>query len=59
LKPSEARKYGAVVAHGLYTSVHQHFFVAQMDMAVDCIPGEAPNQVIAIKMWNFTAKDPV
>ena len=57
--PGEARKYGGVVARGPYASVHQQFFVALMDMTVDCILGEAPNQVIAIKMWNFTAKDPI
>ena len=34
-----------MIAPGLYAPVHQHFFVARMDMAVDCKPGEAFNQV--------------
>ncbi|CAI0390416.1 unnamed protein product [Linum tenue] len=45
LQPGEARKYGTMIAPGLYAPVHQHFFVARMDMAVDCKPGEAFNQV--------------
>lgn len=43
--PGEVRKYGTTIAPGLYAPVHQHFFVARMDMAVDCKPGEALNQV--------------
>lgn len=46
LQPGEVRKYGTTIAPGLYAPVHQHFFVARMDMAVDCKPGEAYNQVI-------------
>jgi Cu2+-containing amine oxidase len=34
-----------VIAPGLYAPVHQHFFVARLDMAVDCNPGEGLNQV--------------
>lgn len=34
-----------MIAPGLYAPVHQHFFVARMDMAVDCKPGETYNQV--------------
>lgn len=45
LQPGEVRKYGTTIAPGLYAPVHQHFFVARMDMAVDCKPGEAFNQV--------------
>lgn len=45
LQPGEVRKYGTTIAPGLYAPVHQHFFVARMDMAVDCKPGEAHNQV--------------
>lgn len=47
LQPGEVRKYGTTIAPGLYAPVHQHFFVARMDMAVDCKPGEAFNQVHA------------
>lgn len=46
LLPGESRKYGTMIAPGLYAPVHQHFFVARMDMAVDSKPGEALNQVI-------------
>ncbi|KAJ6386983.1 hypothetical protein OIU78_016840 [Salix suchowensis] len=35
---------------GLYAPVHQHFFVARMDMAVDCRPGEAFNQVVEVNV---------
>jgi hypothetical protein len=45
MQPGETRKYGTTIAPGLYAPVHQHFFVARMDMAVDCKPGEAFNQV--------------
>lgn len=48
LQPGEARKYGTTTA-----PVHQHFFVARMDMAVDCRPGEAHNQV-----WFLRLSDP-
>ncbi|KZV48214.1 copper amine oxidase 1-like [Dorcoceras hygrometricum] len=44
LQPGEYRKYGTTIAPGLYAPVHQHFFVARMDMAVDCKPGETQNQ---------------
>ena len=44
--PGEQRKYGTTIAPSLYAPVHQHFFVARMDMAVDCKPNEAYNQVI-------------
>ncbi|MCI19864.1 copper amine oxidase, partial [Trifolium medium] len=44
LQQGETRKYGTTIAPGLYAPVHQHFFVARMDMAVDCKPGEAFNQ---------------
>lgn len=37
-----------MIAPGLYAPVHQHFFVARMDMAVDCKPGEAFNQVVEV-----------
>jgi primary-amine oxidase len=43
--PGEQRKYGTTIAPSLYAPVHQHFFVARMDMAVDCKPYEAYNQV--------------
>lgn len=45
LQQGETRKYGTTIAPGLYAPLHQHFFVARMDMAVDCKPGEAFNQV--------------
>ncbi|GAU21339.1 hypothetical protein TSUD_189260 [Trifolium subterraneum] len=34
LQQGETRKYGTTIAPGLYAPVHQHFFVARMDMAV-------------------------
>eukprot|EP00249_Psilotum_nudum_P012903 c24037_g1_i1 orf=554-2908(+) len=48
LRPGETRKHGTVIAPGLYAPVHQHFFVARLDMAVDCKPGEALNQVVEV-----------
>lgn len=45
LREGEVRKYGTIIAPGLYAPVHQHFFVARLDMAVDCKPGENSNQV--------------
>ncbi|XP_057496957.1 amine oxidase [copper-containing] zeta, peroxisomal-like isoform X1 [Actinidia eriantha] len=50
LQPGEVRKYGTTIAPGLYAPVHQHFFVARMDMAVDCKPGEAHNQVVEVNI---------
>ncbi|KAF9667915.1 hypothetical protein SADUNF_Sadunf15G0072800 [Salix dunnii] len=50
LQPGETRKYGTTIAPGLYAPVHQHFFVARMDMAVDCKPGEAFNQVVEVNV---------
>ncbi|KAK9669506.1 hypothetical protein RND81_13G135800 [Saponaria officinalis] len=55
LSQGESRKYGTVIAPGLYAPVHQHFFVARMDMAVDCKPGEALNQVVEV---NVRVEDP-
>jgi len=37
-------------APGLYALVHQHFFVARMDMAVDCKSGESVNQVLEVNV---------
>ncbi|KAG5604732.1 hypothetical protein H5410_026224 [Solanum commersonii] len=48
LLPGEVRKYGTTIAPGLYAPVHQHFFVARMDMAVDCKSGESHNQVVEV-----------
>ncbi|KAL5214501.1 hypothetical protein ABZP36_003653 [Zizania latifolia] len=48
LMPGESRKYGTTIAPGLYAPVHQHFFVARMDMAVDCKPNETHNQVVEV-----------
>ncbi|RLM78942.1 copper methylamine oxidase-like [Panicum miliaceum] len=48
LMPGEQRKYGTTIAPGLYAPVHQHFFVARMDMAVDCKPNEPYNQVVEV-----------
>ena len=45
LQQGETRKYGTMIAPRLYAPMHQHFFVAHMDMAVDRKPGEAVNQV--------------
>lgn len=45
MHPGETRKYGTMIASGLYAPVHQHFFVARMDMSIDCKPSEAVNQV--------------
>ena len=53
LQPGETRKYGTTIAPGLYAPVHQHFFVARMDMAVDCKPGEAFNQVLCIEFLSY------
>ncbi|KAF3330159.1 copper amine oxidase 1 [Carex littledalei] len=50
LMPGEYRKYGTTIAPGLYAPVHQHFFVARMDMAVDCKPTEAFNQVVEVNV---------
>ncbi|KAL2465381.1 Copper amine oxidase family protein [Abeliophyllum distichum] len=50
LQPGESRKYGTTIAPGLYAPVHQHFFVARMDMAVDSKPGEANNQVVEVNL---------
>ncbi|KAL5759911.1 hypothetical protein ACOSP7_018414 [Xanthoceras sorbifolium] len=50
LQPGEVRKYGTTIAPGLYAPVHQHFFVARMDMAVDCKPGETFNQVVEMNV---------
>ncbi|GAV78914.1 LOW QUALITY PROTEIN: Cu_amine_oxid domain-containing protein/Cu_amine_oxidN2 domain-containing protein/Cu_amine_oxidN3 domain-containing protein [Cephalotus follicularis] len=50
LLPGEIRKYGTTIAPGLYAPVHQHFFVARMDMAVDCKPGETHNQVVELNV---------
>ncbi|XP_077226740.1 diamine oxidase [copper-containing] 1, peroxisomal-like isoform X2 [Tasmannia lanceolata] len=50
LQPGESRKYGTTIAPGLYAPVHQHFFVARMDMAVDCRPGETFNQVVEVNV---------
>ncbi|OMO80089.1 Copper amine oxidase [Corchorus olitorius] len=50
LQPGEIRKYGTTIAPGLYAPVHQHFFVARMDMAVDCKPGETFNQVVEVNL---------
>ncbi|GFP79884.1 phenylethylamine oxidase [Phtheirospermum japonicum] len=50
LQPGESRKYGTTIAPGLYAPVHQHFFVARMDMAVDCKPGEMHNQVVEVNV---------
>ncbi|KOM40466.1 hypothetical protein LR48_Vigan04g066400 [Vigna angularis] len=50
LLPGEFRKYGTMIAPGLYAPVHQHFFVARMDMSVDSKPGEALNQVVEVNM---------
>lgn len=50
LQPGESRKYGTTIAPGLYAPVHQHFFVARMDMTVDSKPGEANNQVGGLKL---------
>ncbi|XP_019164456.1 PREDICTED: uncharacterized protein LOC109160628 isoform X2 [Ipomoea nil] len=50
LQPGESRKYGTEIAPGLYAPVHQHFFVARMNMAVDSKPGEAHNQVVEVNV---------
>ncbi|PHU08968.1 hypothetical protein BC332_20828 [Capsicum chinense] len=50
LQPGESRKYGTTIAPGLYAPVHQHFFVARMNMAVDCKPAEAHNQVVEVNV---------
>ncbi|KAF8703451.1 hypothetical protein HU200_027626 [Digitaria exilis] len=55
LMPGESRKYGTTIAPGLYAPVHQHFFVARMDMAVDCKPNEAHNQVVEVNVKRESA----
>lgn len=59
LQPGETRKYGTTIAPGLYAPVHQHFFVARMDMAVDCKPGEAHNQVLGIELVSSSHYFPI
>ncbi|PKI42649.1 hypothetical protein CRG98_036931 [Punica granatum] len=49
LRPKETPKYGTATASRLYALIHQHFFVARMDMAVDCKLGEAHNQAALLK----------
>ncbi|XP_058083704.1 uncharacterized protein LOC131231500 isoform X2 [Magnolia sinica] len=44
LQPEESRKYGTTIAPGSHAPVHQHFFVARMDMTMDCRPGETFNR---------------
>jgi hypothetical protein len=51
--PGETRKYGTTIAPSLYAPVHQHFFIARMDMAVDCKPNEAHNQVGPLYFFLF------
>lgn len=53
LKADENRRQGTVIAPGLYAPVHQHFFVARLDMAVDCNPGEGLNQVRVVKFISY------
>ncbi|CAH9104449.1 unnamed protein product [Cuscuta europaea] len=50
LQPGESRKYGTIIAPGLYAPLHQHFFVARMNMSVDCKPAEAHNQVVEMNV---------
>ncbi|XP_031092872.1 uncharacterized protein LOC115997457 isoform X2 [Ipomoea triloba] len=50
LEPGESRKYGTIIAPGLYAPIHQHFFVVRLNMAVDSKPGEAHNQVVEINV---------
>ncbi|KAL6560281.1 hypothetical protein OROHE_006288 [Orobanche hederae] len=50
LQPGESRKYGTTIAPELYAPLHQHFFVARMDMSVDCKPGEMHNQVVEVNV---------
>ncbi|OQU89852.1 hypothetical protein SORBI_3002G282600 [Sorghum bicolor] len=50
LMPGESRKYGTTIATGLYAPIHQHFFVARMDMDVDCNPNEPHNQVVEVNV---------
>ncbi|RAL47570.1 hypothetical protein DM860_011308 [Cuscuta australis] len=50
LQTGESRKYGTMIAPGLYAPVHQHFFVARMNMSVDCKPAEAHNQVVEMNV---------
>ncbi|KAJ8559843.1 hypothetical protein K7X08_003901 [Anisodus acutangulus] len=50
LQPGESRKYGTTITPGLYAPVHQHLFVARMNMSVDCKPGEAHNQIVEVNV---------
>ncbi|XP_024515532.1 uncharacterized protein LOC9640771 [Selaginella moellendorffii] len=50
IQPGEQRKNGTVISTGLYAPIHQHFFVARMNMAVDSKPGEAENQVVEVNV---------
>ncbi|GBG88580.1 hypothetical protein CBR_g48049 [Chara braunii] len=50
LRDGESRPHGTVIAPGLYAPVHQHFFVARLDMAVDSKPGEGHNQVVEVNV---------
>eukprot|EP00850_Spirogloea_muscicola_P019801 SM000199S05428 [mRNA] locus=s199:197527:202985:- [translate_table: standard] len=56
LKENESfRKHGTTIAPGLYAPVHQHFFVARLNMAVDSRPGQPSNQVVE---WNVQVDEP-
>ncbi|XP_047309403.1 copper methylamine oxidase-like [Impatiens glandulifera] len=50
LQAGEYRKYGTTIAPGLYAPVHQHFFVARMNMSVDSKTGEPCNQVVELNL---------
>ncbi|CAK9862440.1 unnamed protein product [Sphagnum jensenii] len=50
LKADEHRRHGTLIAPGLYAPVHQHFFVARLDMAVDSQLGEGLNQVVEVNL---------
>ncbi|XP_073385401.1 diamine oxidase [copper-containing] 1, peroxisomal isoform X3 [Physcomitrium patens] len=50
LNPGENRRHGTVIAPGLYAPVHQHFFVARLNMAVDSNPGAGLNQVVEVNV---------
>ncbi|KAL5211923.1 hypothetical protein ABZP36_022770 [Zizania latifolia] len=56
LMPGEQGKYGTTISPSLYAPVHQHFFVARMDTAVDFKPNEAYNQVRNTRTVNRTGQ---
>jgi primary-amine oxidase len=41
----DANNYGTTVAQGVFGAVHQHLFIARLDLAIDSLPGHEGNTV--------------